>query len=206
MDLSVFLRGAAIGFALAAPVGPISMLVMRRSLGQGVWLGFVSGLGAATADAAFALVTALGLTESITRFGASPALQMAGGAFVVALGIRTLSQRHESGLAEVHGKLRTAPAKSFVRAYLTTLVVTIAHPLTILSFAAIVTSTGLGNHNATGALALALGVLAGSTLWWSILTGGIAFLRRYLPLGVLPWFGRVSGVAFILFGIRTIFG
>src|ERR1035438_2006145 len=62
MELSFFVKGAAIGFSIAAPVGPIGILCIRRSLADGVWKGFSAGLGAATADAAFGCLAAFGLT------------------------------------------------------------------------------------------------------------------------------------------------
>jgi threonine/homoserine/homoserine lactone efflux protein len=62
MDLTFFARGLAIGFAIAAPVGAIGLLCIRRTLADGRLVGFVSGLGAATADAVYGAIAALGLT------------------------------------------------------------------------------------------------------------------------------------------------
>src|ERR1043165_7442386 len=94
MALQFFLKGTIIGFSIAAPVGPIGVLCIRRSLAHGRWVGFASGLGAATADAGYALVAALGLT-AVTRALVEHAmwLQAIGGGFMVYLGIATLRSR-----------------------------------------------------------------------------------------------------------------
>src|SRR5204863_8539332 len=94
MALSFMLKGLAIGFSIAAPVGPIGVLCIRRSLAEGRAMGLATGLGAATADAAFGCVAGFGLT-AISSFlvGQRWWLSLVGGLFLCFLGIRTFMSK-----------------------------------------------------------------------------------------------------------------
>jgi threonine/homoserine/homoserine lactone efflux protein len=147
-----FGRGFVIGFAIAAAVGPIGLLCIRRTLAEGRAIGAVSGLGAATADAFYASIAAFGLTAlSDLLIGARRPLGILGGCFLVILAI--------------HSLLRPAvaagdrPPRTLLSAYATTVGLTIANPATILSFAAAFVGLGLAGHSATIAAALVLGGL-----------------------------------------------
>src|ERR1035438_7893435 len=137
MELSFFVKGAAIGFSIAAPVGPIGILCIRRSLADGVWKGFSAGLGAATADAACGFRAACGLTAISGFLVAHEAwLGLFGGVFLCYLGARTFLSR----------PAQDAPAAGsrFLSVYGSTLLLTLANPATILSFAAVFCALGLG--------------------------------------------------------------
>ena len=94
MDASLLLRGLVVGFSIAAPVGPIGVLCIRRTLADGRAAGLVSGLGAATADAIYGSIAGFGLTF-VSGFLLSQTgwLRLVGGAFLLYLGIRTLLSR-----------------------------------------------------------------------------------------------------------------
>src|SRR4051812_17010461 len=87
-------RGLVIGFAVAAPVGPVGLLCIRRSIADGHLAGFITGLGAAAADALFGLIAALGLT-AVTSFltGHAHAFHFSSGLFLLAFGIATIRSR-----------------------------------------------------------------------------------------------------------------
>ena len=161
MDSGVLIRGMLVGAAIAAPVGPIGVLCIRRSLLGGRAAGFASGLGAATADAAYGAIAALGLT-SIAAFlaGHQNWLRLGGGAFLLLLGHRSIMQKPVLGAV---GDLEIG----WWRAYASTLALTITNPMTILSFAAVFAGLGLANLQrgyATGAM-LVRGLFIGSALW-----------------------------------------
>jgi len=196
MDAGVLLRGLLIGFSIAAPVGPIGVLCIRRTLAEGRAYGFVSGLGAATADAIYGSVAAFGLTL-VSRLLVSQQswLRLVGGAFLCYLGIKTfLARPAERGAAAGGGSL--------ARAYASTFFLTLTNPMTILSFAAIFAGLGLGgaagNYAAAGVMVL--GVFLGSALWWLILSGGIAPLRPQFGPSGLGWVSRLAGVIIAGFG------
>ena len=173
-----FGRGFAIGFAIAAAIGPIGLLCIRRTLTEGRAIGAVSGLGAATADAFYASIAAFGLTAlSDLLIGARRPLGILGGCFLVALAI--------------HSLLRPAvaagdrPPRTLVSAYATTVGFTIANPATILSFAAAFVGLGLAGHSAAIAAALVLGIFSGSAAWWIVLAACVsAFRNRLGPAGL----------------------
>ena len=173
MDVGLFLQGIIIGFAIAAPVGPIGVLCIRRTLAEGRASGFVSGLGAATADAVYGAIAAFGLTL-ITDFllGGASWLRLVGGAFLLYLGVKTFLARPAERAAEARGG-------GLLGAYASTFFLTLTNPTTILSFAAIFAGLGVaGADNALSAALLVLGVFLGSAAWWLILSGGqVSFAR-----------------------------
>jgi threonine/homoserine/homoserine lactone efflux protein len=200
LEIGFFWKGVVLGFSIAAPVGPIGVLCIRRTLAEGHAAGFVSGLGAATADALYGGIAGFGLTL-ITRLLVSgqSGMQLIGGIFLCYLGIRTfLSRPAEPGEEE-------RPA-GLLRAYCSTLLLTLTNPMTILSFAAVF--AGLGavgpNRNYLTATLLVTGVFLGSALWWLLLSGGVGLVRsRFNPRG-FHWINRLSGLVLFGFGLTAL--
>ena len=141
MDVSLFVRGLVIGFSIAAPVGPIGVLCIRRTLAEGQLYGLVSGLGAATADALYGCVAGFGLTFiSAFLIGHKLWLSLIGGLFLLYLGIKTLLSKPAEDAAKAEGK-------GLFRAYASTFLLTVTNPMTILSFAAIFAALGLAKRH-----------------------------------------------------------
>jgi threonine/homoserine/homoserine lactone efflux protein len=206
MDAGFFLRGFIIGFSIAAPVGPIGVLCIRRTLTQGRAAGFVSGLGAATADAAYGGVAGFGLTAiSGVLIGQQRLLRLIGGLFLLYLGARTLAAGPAStaGPAGSGRPVEETDHRGLLGAYASTLVLTLTNPLTILTFAAIFAGLGLAAAPAEygSAALLVSGVFLGSGTWWFILSGGAAVLRDRLRPGGLRWISRISGGIILAFGL-----
>jgi threonine/homoserine/homoserine lactone efflux protein len=198
----LFLEGIVIGFAIAAPVGPIGVLCIRRTLADGCASGFISGLGAATADAVYGSVAALGLTFVTNLLvGGESWLRLVGGAFLVLLGVRTFLVRPAE---------RAAPAgrSGLPGAYASTFLLTLTNPTTILSFAAIF--AGLGAGDASGdvlsAMLLVSGVFLGSAVWWFVLSAAVGLFRAKLSVRGLRWVNRVSGAVIAAFGVLALSG
>ncbi len=197
----MFLQGLFIGFAIAVPVGPIGFLCLRRTLVYGRLTGFVSGLGAASADALYGLVAALGLT-AISNFllRAENWLHLGGGLFLVGLGLKTALARPARPGDEDSDP--PPPRRSLPAAYLSTLALTLTSPATILAFVAIFAGLGLGAASGSHlrALPLVAGVFTGSTLWWLSLSTGAGLLRRHLQSGSLHLLHVCSGLGIIALG------
>ena len=196
MVAGLFLRGLLIGFSIAAPVGPIGVLVIRRTLAEGRLAGLVTGLGAATADALYGCVAGFGLTFVTSLLvGQQLWVRLIGGLFLCYLGIRAF-------MAAPAERAATAAGSSLLGAYGATLLLTLANPATILSFIAVFAGLGLaatsGDYGA--ASLLVLGVFAGSALWWVLLSSGIGLLRLRLTPDTLRWINRVSGAILVVFG------
>ena len=203
MDFATFLRGLAIGFGIAAPVGPIGVLCIRRTLADGRAVGFASGLGAATADAMYGAVAAFGLTlVSTALVGQRVWLQAAGGIFLCYLGVRTWMA------APAAATEASRRGSGLVSAWASTFVLTLTNPATILSFVAIFAGLGLG-AGAGGyrpAALMVLGVFLGSALWWLLLSTGVGYFRTALTRQGLRWVNRLAAAVITAFGIGALVG
>ena len=199
MDDNVLLSGLLIGFGIAAPVGPIGVLCIKRTLNEGRLVGIATGLGAATADALYGLVAGLGLTSISSMLVAQQGwLRFFGGLFLLYLGVRTFVSRPPDAAAPPN--LRSLPW-----VYATTFLLTISNPMTILSFVAIFAGLGVvvGGSYASVAF-LVLAVFTGSATWWLLLVGLVGWLRLRLSADVLRWVNRLSGVLISAFGLLAI--
>ena len=195
-----FLKGLVVGFVIAAPVGPIGVLCVRRTLVHGRPVGLLSGLGAATADALYGCVAAFGLTAvSDVLIGHGAWLRLIGGAVLCFLGLRTF-------LAAPAREAAPLQVDSLFGAYASTLFLTLTNPTTILSFAAVFSSLGLVGARAgyLGASVLVLGVFLGSAVWWLGLSLGIGAWRDRIGPGALRWVNRASGALIAAFGVGAL--
>jgi len=191
-------QGLIIGFSIAAPVGPIALLCVRRSLTAGRLVGLVTGLGAATADALYGIIAALGLTALTSLLlEYQRLLQLGGGAFLLYLGFATL--RAPATTTEA----RAAPSHSLLSAYLSTLLLTVSNPLTVLSFLGIFAGLGFSGDtpSAYSAILLVLGVFLGSATWWVLLSFAAAAVGARLQSGGLRAINLFSGFTIAVFGV-----
>jgi threonine/homoserine/homoserine lactone efflux protein len=197
----VFLKGLILGFAVAAPVGPIGLLCIQRTLGRGRLHGFVSGLGAAIADMLYGIIAALGLT-ALTAFllGLQFWLQLGGGLFLLWLGLNTLRAKPA---ATTSGPADDAGLR---RAYLSILLLTLANPATILSFFAVFAGLGISTSGggASAALALVAGVFLGSASWWLLLSFIAGLLRGHLTDGRMRIVNVIAGASILALGFWSL--
>src|SRR5688572_16099432 len=181
MDPTLFVRGFVLGSTIAAAVGPISLLCIRRTLAEGRLVGLVSGLGVATADATYGAIAAFGLT-AITALlvDGRRVLGVVGGLFLLWLAWRTFRAIPGDAAAA-----DTAWRRGLPGAYLSTLGLTLTNPMTILSFAALFVGLGVTGGDALGATLLTAGVFAGSAAWWLILVALVGAVgTRITPRGL----------------------
>lgn len=199
MDIAFALKGIVLGFSIAAPVGPIGVLCIRRTLAAGRGVGFVSGLGAATADTIYGAVAGFGLTAiANTLLAGQTWLRLAGGLFLAYLGVRTFLARPAAGA-------RADAVRGFAAAYASTFALTLTNPMTILSFAAIFAGLGVTTGASyADAASLVAGVFAGSALWWFILSTAAGAVRTRLTPMALRWVNHGAGVIIAAFGLLAI--
>jgi len=204
MDAALFARGLAIGFAIAASLGPVGLLVIRRTIERGWGYGFVSGIGVATADGTYGAVAAFGLT-AVTEIlvGIDRPLGIVGGAVLLVLAGRSLLATRRSPGRPVErrdgGRLGGPLA-----AWASMVGLTLTNPATILAFAALFASIGAGSRGTAGAASVVAGVFLGSAAWWAILTGLVAGLRARLTPRVIRGLNTVSAVIIAGFGVVAI--
>jgi threonine/homoserine/homoserine lactone efflux protein len=197
MDVIYLVKGLVIGFSIAAPVGPIGVLCIRRTLAEGRAAGLLSGLGAATADAIYGFIAAFGLTYvSNLLMGYQTWIRLVGGLFLCYLGLRTYFSRPAQNAAWAEGQ-------GLVGAYASTFFLTLTNPMTILSFTFVFAGLGIGS--ATGdypsATLLVLGVFGGSAAWWLILSGGVSMLRSKFTPRAMDWVNKLAGIVILGFGV-----
>jgi threonine/homoserine/homoserine lactone efflux protein len=213
-DLLPFtLRGLALGFAIAAPVGPIGVLCIRRTLADGRLTGFFTGLGAATADAFYGALAAFGVSAiPLLLTSARLWIHLLGAVFIAWLGVRIMLAR-PSASNKYGDSAPNQEAPSNVRrgwrlasAWFTTVGLTLTNPTTILSFAAVFAGVGLASASAPVAIASATvaGVFLGSALWWLILSFGVSLARSRLTANAMRWINRVSGVTLLGFAVYAL--
>jgi threonine/homoserine/homoserine lactone efflux protein len=206
LDLDLLLRGGMIGLSIAAPVGPIGVLCIRRTLADGRVYGLATGLGAATADAVYGCIAGFGLTFiSAVLVSSRVWLQLIGGIFLCYLGIRTLLARPAEGAVPSNGG-------GLLNAYASTFFLTLTNPMTILAFAAIFAGLGLAARSGPAAggydsaVLLVLGVFVGSACWWLLLSSVVGALRTRFSTSALRWVNRVSGLIILAFGLAALIG
>jgi len=198
-----------IGLAIAAPVGPIGVLCIRRTLAYGRASGFVSGLGAATADAIYGGIAAFGLgVIANVLVGQRAALQLIGGVFLVFLGLRLMVEKPKKlgltpdALPELHHRnaWRRINWRALGQDFGSTFLLTLTNPMTILSFAAIFAGLGTATVYGGGVQVVA-GVFSGSALWWLALSTMTGILRGWmLRSDGLRWVNRFSGAILLVYG------
>lgn len=200
MNIGFLLKGLVIGFSIAAPVGPIGILCIKRSLVYGRVHGLVSGLGAATADALYGCLAGFGLAF-VSNFLVSQQVYLAviGGIFLCYLGVRSF-------LTPVADTSIEPEKQSLLGAYGSTFFFTVTNPITILTFTAVFAGLGLASSGGDygSALILVLGVFLGSASWWTILSGGVSLLRSKVNPQAMQWVNRISGVILLVFGMAAI--
>ena len=193
-ESSIFVKGIGAGLAIAAPVGPIGLLCIRRTIADGRRAGLITGLGAATADLVYGLIAALGLTGlSYWLTSASSWLHWAGAAFLLWLGVRTLTEKAATAPAN-------APARGLLPIFGTMFVLTLTNPMTIVSFLGLIAGLGAISRG----YLLAAGIFIGSVMWWLILTSLANWFRSRLGTSGLVWVNRVAGLVLIGFAAASL--
>ncbi len=202
MEIGILLKGLILGFSIAAPVGPIGVLCSRRTLSDGRLIGFLSGLGAATADMIYGSIAAFGLT-AIQAFliGEQFWLKLIGGLFLLYLGIRTFISKPAESTTNINN-----PTKGLAGAYLSTVFLTLTNPATILSFTVIFAGLGLVNTNGnySHAVFLVLGIFVGSSAWWLTLSTVVGWLQNRFTLAWMVWLNRLAGLILCGFGLAAL--
>ncbi len=200
--LNTFIKGLIIGFSIAAPVGPIGILCIHRSLKEGNLAGFTTGIGAATADGIYGAIAAFGLT-AISHFLLKHQfiIQLCGGLFLFYLGLKNFFAK------STKDNINEKNQHSLIKIYSTTFILTLTNPMTLLSFMGIFAGLGLGTHyvNYYHAIYLVIGIFIGSLIWWLFLSTIIAkFLHHKLSGNTIHRINQSSGIIILLFGMLSL--
>ena len=217
-----FFKGLMVGFLVAAPVGPVAIICIHRTIAHGRLAGYVCGLGATLADTVFGAIAALGLGFLATELIANQSwLRISGGILLVALGLKLALSKHLTRRAVAQereeerdgGSKETAALPSsqgiddHIGNFASSFAVMITNPITLLSFAAIFAAIDIAEigEKTLWAFSLVAGVFTGGALWWTILiTVSSLFRHRINEQGIL-WVSRGAGALVLIFGIVILF-
>jgi threonine/homoserine/homoserine lactone efflux protein len=190
------LKGLAAGLAIAIPVGPVNVLVASRALAKGRRPGIVSGLGAALADTLYGSIAGFSITFVISFLKREEFwIRVVGGVLLVGIGVIYFRKRPQQMTTETGGDHSD---------FVSTLLLTLTNPTTVLSFLAVLAGLGLDNGSPNWrTLALVGGIFCGSMLWWIILTETVYRLRDRFNDRAIRWMNRIAGLAIGAFGTLT---
>ena len=197
MNFIFLLKGLAIGFSLAAPVGPVGILCIRRTLAHGSKRGIIIGLSAASADMTYGLIAAFGVTL-ISNFISQEQhwIRLIGGISLLVLGYRTF-------ISHPATDLRANTKNGHTRMFVSTYLLTLTNPMTLFAFAAIFVGIGLdktiGFHGYS--FFLVAGIFLGSLSWFSLLISLVRFFREIISKNGLVIINKIAGSLLVLFGI-----
>lgn len=195
MDFSFFIKGLIIGFLLAAPVGPVGLHCIRRTILRGRLPGFVSGLGAACADTVYGCIAAFGLSF-VSEFLVAHQIifRIIGAVFICALGIKTFFSPPAKEASD-------SSDESYMADFTATFFLTLMNPITVFAFTAVFTAVGATHSTHTLEGLLVVGVFLGSALWWFLITTLAGLFHRKISLGKLTWLTKISGSIITAFGL-----
>ncbi|KIL99751.1 putative threonine efflux protein [Paramagnetospirillum magnetotacticum MS-1] len=197
----LYLRGIAIGFAIAAPIGPVGILCIRKALADGRLAAFVAGLGAALADSLFGAVAAFGIGAVMSFIdGQMVVLKMVGGVFMLGLGVHTW----RSAALSVEAEPGRGPGMA--RDFLSTFAITITNPGTIFGVAGVFAALGPMGKPGIGLPTglLVAGIFSGSALWWLTLSALASAARNRFTPERMRLFNHLSGAMLMVFGAAAL--
>jgi threonine/homoserine/homoserine lactone efflux protein len=201
--LEILIKGIVLGFLASIPLGPIGIICIQRTLGKGKLSGFISGLGAASADTLIAIIAGLGLSFVIKFFNSnSNILVILGGIILIFLGVRIFLKSPVKQVRE-----RKMKKNNLYTDYLSVLILTLSNPLTIFVFIAIFAGLNIV-YGANGFILKILifsGIFIGASFWWFLLTSFVNIYRAKFRLKNLWWLNKITGGIIIAFGVIALF-
>jgi threonine/homoserine/homoserine lactone efflux protein len=195
-SLELLLRGAAAGVAISAPVGPVNVLCVSRTLSKGWFAGLISGLGAAAADTFYGAIAGFSISIVISfLIREQSRLRFFGGILLILIGVWYYFKRPQSLSA-------TQDSQNAHSDFVTTFLLNLTNPTTVLSFLAVLAALGLSERrSAPLTLVMIGGIFAGSMAWWLLLTGLTNRFRSRFDDRAMFWMNRIAGIAIGAFGV-----
>ena len=200
--LKTIAHGFLIGFSVALPIGPSSLLCIRNALSQGFLSGIITSLGASIAIACYGAVAGFGMnfmTTFLTKYGLI--FNIFGTLFLGYLGVKTLREvplMHDCSQRE----------KNFVQAFFASFILTIANPMTVLVLASLLTSLTLDLSDYFSAYFLTGAIFLGAFGWLIILSLLMVLIGKWMNAKSMCWVNKISGlilIGFALFSAYAVF-
>jgi len=195
MDAEMFWKGVLVGFMMAAPLGPMGIICMKRTLSQGKKSGFVTGLGIATIDTLYGSVAALGIAFVAAFILIHKiVIQSIGILILLYLAIEVFREKPKDIV------IPKSITKNLVKDYGSAAILTLCNPITILSFIGALAAVDIVNNLGQDLpLTLVLGIFIGSMLWWSILSVALGSVSHTLTKQQMLFINKIAGGIILLF-------
>lgn len=197
MSIYSFIQGIGIGILVSAPLGPIGVLVIQKTLSKGRNSGFITGIGAATADSFYAVIAGFGvaiITKFLTAY--QHEIRIIGGLILIGFAYYTFN----SSVAK-QVRSNSVGKKNYLADYLSTFILTISNPIPFVVFGISFASLGMADKQLINVLIVVFGVISGAVLWWFGLVSFVNIFRRRFKLKQLWWINKITGIVVALFAI-----
>lgn len=203
MEFELLIKGILIGFLASMPLGPIGILCIQKTVSKGRIPGFISGVGAATADTVFAIFAGLGVSFVVAFLEKQQLyFKIIGGAFIIILGFKIFFTNPVKQIRQQRKKKNGGLFADYISVFLLTL----SNPSFILVFIAMFTGFNLISSNTSLILVIfaILGVFLGASSWWFTLTSIINLFRKKFRLKRIWWMNKITGGVIIAIGLLAI--
>lgn len=213
--LIFFVKGIVAGFAVAAPVGPVAVLCIRRTIVHGLMSGVATGMGATFADVFYGVVAAFGISFVADLLSENQmGFRLVGGTILVIMAVRMARASHpEPAVRDTDRDTGSdtgtgSGVSSRVGDFFSALIITGTNPITLIAFGVVFTAIGVAtaSENVEGAVALISGVMIGAAAWWFSLAGLTALFSRFVGTFPLLWVNRISAIIVLACGIIALIG
>jgi len=193
------LLGIGFGIVIAAPVGPIAFLCIRRTLQYGLLQGISTGLGAATADTLYGGIAILGVAtvlQFLTEY--QNYIRVIGGILLLFLGLQSFKSK-ATELRDPSVNHKT------ISNYFTAFLLTLANPATLITLIAIFAGIELGDDESTATLIYTIiGIFIGATIWWILVTWGVSSLKSKITLASIVKTNKIASIIIFGFGVYAL--
>jgi len=199
--LDIIFKGFIIGVVVSAPMGPVGVLCVQRTLNKGRWYGFVTGLGATLSDMCYALLTGYGMSFVTDYINKNVfVLQLLGSLMLLAFGYYTFRTNPVKSLHPIN---QNNPKGTYIHNFITAFVVCFSNPLIIFLFIGLFARFAVVQHGVvlfdavTSYIAIAIGAIS----WWLLITFVINKVRKHFNLRGIWIINRIFGILVILFSV-----
>jgi threonine/homoserine/homoserine lactone efflux protein len=200
--VELFIKGIILGYLASIPIGPIAILCVQRTLSKGRLSGFISGLGASTADTLLSIIAGLGLSFIIDFINDYTYIfKFLGGMLVIFIGLRIFFKNPIQQYRAKQMRRTTLP-----KDYVTTLILTLSNPLNIFLYLAVFTAFNVvkGVSTFEQFTAVFVGVFFGTSLWWYTLSSIVSRYHDRFNIRNLWWLNKISGIIILILGFVTL--
>ena len=203
-DIAFFLKGLLIGIIVSAPMGPIGVLCVQKTVNKGRFMGFLSGLGAATADTLYAFLAAFGVTF-LTNFLSENQewFQIVGVGVLIFLGTKMILN---NPIKQYRYHKTSSKKSAAFTDYISVFLLTLSNPLTVIFFGAAFTMLGLLTQveELNNKILLIVGVFGGASFWWFMLSSLVNLFRKKFRLRSIFLLNRISGIIIIVLSLSAV--